>query len=156
MTCPYCKAQITENDVFCPACDSQLYTPKDLLTTTSISPVDSILKWIEAYRSGHYSLGQFQVKVNWLVEAVKLQKEQIEAMRIPENASENAKESKESFIKILGLMLEALEKTDKHLREGNVELLKESLVTIHDVHNRLHDLKDRMVDSFSRDELKRE
>jgi soluble cytochrome b562 len=117
------------------------------------SPLDSILKWIESYRSGKYTLGQFQTRLSWLVEAVRLQKEQFEQMMLPQSIPEHARAAKESFVQILGLMVDALEKTDQHLREGRSELLKTSLVTIHDVHNKLHDLKDTMISSFPKEEL---
>jgi len=117
------------------------------------SPLDSILKWIDSYRSGKYTLGQFQTRLSWLIEAVKLQKEQFEFMPLPQSIPEQARTIKESFVKILGLMIDALEKTDQHLREGQDDLLKTSLVTIHEVHNKLHDLKDTMIQSFPKEEL---
>jgi hypothetical protein len=152
--CPYCKAETSTQDVFCPSCDSRLYSPQDFLDMKELSPLASILKWIEAYRSGSYTLGQFQTRLIWLIEAVKLQKGQIELMVLPIDLPESAIKSKQAFIEILGLMLEALQKADEHLRKGEDELLKKSLVTIHEVHNRLHDLKEAMEESFSQEELK--
>lgn len=117
------------------------------------SPLDSILKWIEKFRSGKFNLGQFQTRVSWLLEAVKLQKEQIESLLPSLEADDSARKSTRAFLEILSLMLDALEKTDQHLREGQDELLKKSLVEIHEVHNRLHDLKESMMESFTREEL---
>lgn len=153
MNCPYCKRDISRSDIFCPHCDSRLYTPKDFLQMKEFSPLDSILKWIEHYRSGTYTLGQFQTRLGWLIEAVRMQKDQFEATPLPQSTPESAKQIKESFTQILGLMLEALEKADRHLREGQDELLKTSLVNIHEVHNKLHELKDRMIESFPKEEL---
>jgi hypothetical protein len=152
--CPYCKAEIIVQDIFCPSCDSRLYSPQDFLQMKELSPLASILKWIESYRSGNYTLGQFQTRLIWLIEAVKLQKTQIEHMVLPKDLPEPALKSKEAFIEILGLMLEALERADEHLRKGEDELLKQSLVTIHEVHNRLHNLKEAMEENFSQEELK--
>jgi hypothetical protein len=152
--CPYCKAETSAEDIFCPSCDSQLHSPLDFLSMRELSPLASILKWIDAYRSGIYTLGKFQTRLIWLIEAVKLQKAQIEKMVLPQDLPASALKSKEAFIEILGLMLEALEKADEHLRKGEDELLKKSLVTIHEVHNRLHDLKEAMEENFSQEELK--
>ena len=156
MVCPYCKSPISQEDIFCPSCDSQLYAPKDFLTMASFSPLNSILRWIELYRSGSYSLGKFQTRVRWLMEAVQLQKEQIEGAVSREHLTESVIQTRKSFIQILGLMLDALTKTDQHLREGEEELLMKSLETIHEVHNKLHDLKKTMEETFSREELQPE
>lgn len=153
MNCPYCKGETTKGDIFCSHCDSRLYTPRDFLNMKEFSPLDSILKWIDFYRSGKYTLGQFQTRVGWLIEAVKLQKEQYESIKLPPSIPQSARQIQESFLQILGLMLDALENTDQHLREGQDELLKKSLVTIHEVHNKLHDLKDTMIESFPKEEL---
>ena len=153
MNCPDCKSDIAKEDIFCPGCDSRLYSPKDFLDMKEFSPLDSILKWIDTYRSGNYTLGQFQTRVSWLIEAVRLQKEQFESAAASPRAPESAKQIIQSFVQILGLMVEALEKTDQHLREGQDDLLKNSLVTIHEVHNKLHDLKDTMIESFPKEEL---
>jgi soluble cytochrome b562 len=119
------------------------------------SPIDSTLKWIELYRKGSYSLGKFQTRVKWLIEAVRIEKEQMEASVNPDALSESEAKTHQEFVQIMGLMLDALEKTDLHLREGEDELLKKSLVTIHDVHNKLHDLKDSMIQTFSKEELQK-
>jgi len=153
--CPYCKNEVSTDDIFCPACDSQLYSPKDFLTMKDFSPIDSTLKWIELYRKGSYSLGKFQTRVKWLIEAVRIEKEQMEASVNPDALSESEAKTHQEFVQIMGLMLDALEKTDLHLREGEDELLKKSLVTIHDVHNKLHDLKDSMIQTFSKEELQK-
>lgn len=154
MNCRYCKKNISVEDVFCPSCDSVLHTPKDFLNMRAFSPLDSMLNWIDDYRSGRYSMGQFQARVSWLMEAVKLQKDQLERTDFPRRIAPSGEKIKESFLNIHDLMIDALQKADQHLRDGQDDLLKKSLVTIHDVHNKLHELKDIMVETFSKEELK--
>jgi len=153
MVCPYCKSPIVQEDIFCSSCDSRLYAPRDFLSMTSFSPIDSILKWIELYRAGTFSLGKFQTRLSWLIEAVRLQKEQFETQMATASLTGSEAKTRDAFIHILGLMVEALEKADEHLRQGEDELLKKSLITIHEVHNRLHDLKSEMEETFSKEEL---